>query len=155
MKRKTIILIAGCCLIISFYASAQQNPTGTSNSTITPWDPSNSSFAWFRGGNLPGGGGGTNNIFGTGAGFNSPIYTVTNGAQRTRLNGNLTTVINTFNVNTSGFFGISPNGFFATNSPASMLHLAGNNNTPFGAGGYRSWMRTGLFINKNTNSMYM
>jgi hypothetical protein len=38
--------------------------------------------AWYRGGNQQGGTAGANNIFGTAAGFNSPIYTQTNGTQR-------------------------------------------------------------------------
>ncbi|MGQ0827312.1 MAG: tail fiber domain-containing protein [Bacteroidota bacterium] len=153
MKRKQLLtFVLSLC---SIYAIGQQPPTPP-----TPTDPTTGlaapqkgQYAWFRGGNAGIGNPAlTNNIFGTL--FNSPIYTVTDGAQRTRLNGNLTTVINTFNVNTSGFFGISPSGFFATNSPASMLHLAGNNNTPFGAGGYRSWMRTGTLSTENSDNTY-
>lgn len=96
MKHKN--KLNGLCLtsglICSMYLIAQQNPTGTANSTITPWNPNTSSYAWFRGGNLPGGTAGTNNIFGTM--WNSPIYTVTNGINRMKLNGNISYTINGF-----------------------------------------------------------
>ncbi|MGQ0829581.1 MAG: hypothetical protein ACT4ON_14420, partial [Bacteroidota bacterium] len=49
----------------------------------------------------------------------NPLPFRTNDIFRMRLNGTQTATINTFNVNTSGFVGIAPDGFFATNSPSS------------------------------------
>lgn len=82
---------------------AQQTPTGT---------PGNSND-WRRGGNLaaPLGLGGTNNIFGTL--WNSPIYTVTNGVNRTVLMG--TNPAGSI----SGAFGIGSNLF----SPLYKFHV--------------------------------
>ncbi|MGQ0830012.1 MAG: tail fiber domain-containing protein, partial [Bacteroidota bacterium] len=105
-------------------------------------------------------GGVTGNAFpGTFLGYDAsnganPLPFRTNDIFRMRLNGNQTATINTFNVNTSGFVGIAPDGFFATNSPSSMLHLAGLNNTPFGAGGFRPWMKTGTLSTENSDNTY-
>lgn len=63
-------------LCISNFAFTQQTPTGTPQPSVNYND-------WFRGGNS-----GNNlspNIFGTN--WNSPIYTVTNGVNRTTLMG--------------------------------------------------------------------
>ena len=35
-----------------------------------------------------------------------------------------------------------------------MLHLQGDNNTNFPAGGWRSWMKTGMFASENSDAMY-
>jgi hypothetical protein len=146
MKKNLHKLLIAIAIIIVGSAFAQQVPTGT---------PNNNQF-WKRGGNNPLGNGNIDNIFGTAAGFNSPIYTTTNGINRTRLNGTLTTPINTVNQNVDGYFGISPSGYFATNTPVSMLHLYGPNNTFFGiGGGWRSWMKTGAFMNENSDAMYV
>jgi hypothetical protein len=86
----------------------------------------------------------------------NPLEFRTNNIVRTRLNGTFTTPINTVNQNVSGYFGISPNGYFTNNSPATMLHLYGPNNTNFGiGGGWRSWMSTGMFVNENSDAMYI
>ena len=77
MKNKLSMIMflygAGLC-----YA---QNPIGT-----PPVNPNNAAqnaaSAWYRGGNNPIGIAANNNIFGTAAGFNSPIYTETNGKTR-------------------------------------------------------------------------
>lgn len=146
--KKNKILLAGF-LISSCVVNAQTPPQGT---PPAPNTNARAAAAWYRGGNTattP------NNIFGTAAGFNSPIYTVTNGTTRTRLNGNFTTTINGVAQNVSGFFGIAPNGFFNTNSPWSMLHLDGGDNSGFGGAGWRLWMRTGVFMKENSDAMYV
>jgi hypothetical protein len=132
---------------------SQTQPTGTPISVPQNSNPQNNQ-AWFRGGNLPGGTGGSNNIFGTN--WNSPIYTVTNGTVRTRLNGALAANINGVNQNVTGFFGIGLNGYFANNSPMAMLHLEGPNNTPgYTGNGWRRWMQTGTFMRENSDAMYV
>lgn len=92
MKIKKIIL--SCLIVLSGKIIAQQAPTGAATGTIPPSLP-NSSVSWFRGGNLPVGTGATNNLFGTALNFNSPIYTITNGALRMKLNAtfNITIII--------------------------------------------------------------
>lgn len=151
-KFKTGLLIA---VTLSTYA--QQNQTGPPISPNTPPFilPIRNTVenAWYRGGNFQGGDGGNKNIFGTM--WNSPIYTVTDGITRTRLNGTLTTPINGVNQNVDGYFGIGRNNFFNNNSPWSMLHLEGDNNTFFLFGQWRKWMNTGLFMRENSDAMYV
>jgi hypothetical protein len=125
MKHKitTAIILASISLIA-------QAPLGNPPTPYPAFNPPTSqnvaNSAWYRGGNTPLGPAGTNNIFGTM--WNSPIYTKTNGFTRTRLNGDLTTLINGVNQNVSGYMGLSynPNGasFFDNNSPWAMLHQA-------------------------------
>jgi hypothetical protein len=145
IHKKISVLISTLALTSMVYA--QQTPTGT---------PGNSSD-WRRGGNLaaPPGLGGTNNIFGTM--WNSPIYTVTNGVNRTRLNGNLTTTINGVTKPFNGYFGIGTSDPFgpatnfwdgANNTPWALLHLEGPNSTFFGGNGWRRWMETGMLARK-------
>jgi hypothetical protein len=138
-----IIIFTGVLLMFSQTLVAQQNPTGSPvPSGFTTAQQAAS--AWYRGGNLPINIAGSNNIFGTA--WNSPIYTMTNSIVRTRLNGTLTNNYNGFNHDVSGHFGIGLNNYFATETPLTMLHLEGNNNTTFQFGQYRGWMRTGLFM---------
>jgi hypothetical protein len=90
MKPKHLLFFI---LLSTSLISMAQTPTGTPISypgNANPWY----NQAWFRGGNLPGGAGGFNNIFGTF--WNSPIFTYTNGTNRTRLNADNTTA-NIFN----------------------------------------------------------
>lgn len=166
MKHKNEL--KGLCIIIgllcSNYINAQQPPTGSANSTITPWNPNNSSYAWFRGGNLPGGGAGTNNIFGTM--WNSPIYTVTNGINRMKLNGTFggatQYTINGFTfaggVNTSGYLLLGENNntpmgnpLFSSKGAFSLLHLNGPGSF-VQEGGYRPWMKTGVMFTANNDA---
>ncbi len=94
----------------------------------------------------------SNYIFGTF--WNSPIHTYTDGTNRTRLNVSLVTNLNrVFSHDDSGYFGIAPNGYFATNTPWSMLHLDGDNNTPYSGNGWRKWMKTGVFMGTFKNSL--
>jgi hypothetical protein len=153
MKQKIYLgLIA-----LSFNAIAQ-TPTGSPPPLATT--PANTipvaNSAWYRGGNFATGPAGNNNIFGTATGFNSPIYTITNGLQRTKLNGTQTAVIAGVPQNVDGYFGISPTGYFGQpgNTPWAMLHLDGPNNTNFG-GDWRKWMRTGTFMRENSDAMYV
>ena len=90
--KKRFLLIASLLALSNEVLIAQQTPTGTPpanvNATNNPILRDLAERAWYRGGNNPGGAGGTNNVFGTL--WNSPIYTVTNGVNRTKLNGNFT-----------------------------------------------------------------
>ncbi|MDF1676303.1 MAG: tail fiber domain-containing protein [Vicingaceae bacterium] len=122
---------------------------------LPPLGSSGNSTDWRRGGNNPITGNPPNaNIFGTM--YNSPIYTYTDGVNRARLNGTLTAPLNGVNQNVSGFMGLAPDGFFANNTPITLLHLQGPNNTPFGfGGGWRRWMSTGIFIGEHSDGMYV
>lgn len=153
MKHKYKLLITFAVFSIS-YTNAQQNPTGVSSGTFPPTIV-NTTKPWLRGGNLPAIGGGVDNLFGTG--WNSPIYTITNGKHRMRVSGDLTTTVNgVTGQNISGFIGIAPGGYFANNAPAVMLHLYGPNNTTYGiGGGWRQWMSTGMFVNENSDALYI
>jgi hypothetical protein len=96
----------------------------------------------------------------------SPLLFKTNALTRMRLNGaNVATGTNPIS---QGYLGISPRPinpgvtWFDTgnpdpnNTPLSMVHLYGPNNTTFGVGGgWRSWMQTGLFINEHSDNMYV
>jgi hypothetical protein len=44
-------------------------------------------------------------------------------------------------------------GYFATNTPWSMLHLDGDNNTTYSGNGWRKWMKTGVFMRTFKNSL--
>lgn len=151
--KKIINLITVTLLAVN--ASAQQPPTGVGTGVI-PATPFNMTKAWFRGGNNAAGAGATDNIFGTM--WNSPIYTKTAGFTRTRLNGDFTANINGVAQNVSGYMGLSYNpgagSVFDVESPRSMLHIDGPNNTPFG-GDWRSWMRTGTYYRENSDAMYV
>ncbi|MFN4233515.1 MAG: hypothetical protein ACK4IK_01780 [Bacteroidia bacterium] len=103
--------------------------------------------AWYRGGNTISNG---NNIFGTM--WNSPIYMVTSGTLRTKLNGNIGYTINGFAAQQkNGAFLIADgqfpiNGGFYTNGfgAFSLLHISGNNGTFVQQEGYRPWMHAGV-----------
>lgn len=148
------IKFLGAIIFMARISLAQQIPTGIAP---TPNNVSNDAVsAWYRGGNFPTGTSPlpTNNIFGTN--WNSPIYTITSGQHRMRINGTLTTTINGVSKNVDGFVGISPSGFFASNSPAAMLHLFGPDNSSFGVGGgWRKWMSTGMLANENSDAIYV
>lgn len=87
--------------------------------------------------------------------WNRPIKLFTNGLNRVRLNEALTATVNGVTKPFDGYFGISPLGFFNTNTPWSMLHLDGSNNTGFPGGGWRQWMNTGTFMRENSDGMYV
>ncbi len=85
----------------------------------------------------------------------NPLFFKTNNLTRIRLNGNQIYNYNGTPINVSGFFGIGLNNYFANNTPLTMLHLEGSNNTPFTFGQYRGWMKTGLFMRENSDAMYV
>jgi hypothetical protein len=86
----------------------------------------------------------------------NPLEFRTNNIFRLRLNGNTNAIINGVLKNVNGFVGIAPNGWFAANTPVTMLHLYGPNNTLFGiGGGYRSWMSSGMLVNENSDAIYV
>ena len=111
---------------------------------------------WQKGGNFSTPPGSTPSL-GTAAGYNAPLNIITNGVNRARLNATLTTPINGVTQNVDGYFGIGPNGYFAANSPKTMLHLQGPDNTTSGgsAFGWRSWMKTGMLVVENSDAMYV
>jgi hypothetical protein len=151
---KKIILLLSYCLL-NLITKGQQDPTNNSPSAPGASGTNSSSF-WSRVGNAGTGANNSNNIFGTL--WDSPIYTYTSGLPRTKLNGNLTTTVNSVTKSFAGYFGISPFGFFnsSINTPYSMLHLDGPNNVPqFGGGGWRQWMNTGTFMRENSDAMYV
>ena len=93
-------------------------------------------------------------------GFNNtnganPLFFRTNALTRMRLNGTQTNNYNGFFHDVSGHFGIGLNNYFATNTPLTMLHLEGDNNTTFQFGQFRGWMRTGVFMRENSDGMYV
>lgn len=105
---------------------------------------------------------GNNNIgFGKFLGYNNAqnLEFRTNNTTRMQLMQNGNSNINGFNVNRSGFLGLSQDPGFFTGGPASpfsLLHLNGDN----GAGnaqqaGYRDWMRYGITFTHNNDLMYI
>lgn len=104
--------LLGVFLLTSYMTYSQSPPTGSPPAGNTA---AQAAAAWYRGGNNPSGTAGFANIFGTM--WNSPIYTVTDGVHRMRLNGTFTTNINGVNQNVDGFLGLGVNSYFATNSP--------------------------------------
>ena len=147
--KKLKLLLGASLFSINIFAQPAQPPT--SNSPSNPnQNGTNARDFWSRAGNTLANG--TNNIFGTL--WNSPIYTKTDGTTRTRLNSTLTTPIFGINQNVSGFFGIDPSGFFDNNSPMSMLHLH-SSNVPVFTTGWRSWMKTGMLVEENSDAMYV
>lgn len=80
--------LLGVFLLTSYIAYSQSPPTGSPPASSTA---AQAGAAWYRGGNALSNG---NNIFGTM--WNSPIYTVTNGVNRTKLNGAISYTINSF-----------------------------------------------------------
>ena len=155
--RKLKLLLGASALTLNIIA--QQNPTSNSPANQNQNGTNDRAF-WSRAGNTSANG--LNNIFGTTGGWNSPIYTVTNGVTRMQMNG---TVSNVINVGTSlsrdGFIGIgNPTGFYNGNGggqgPFSLLHLNGINaaGTPQSLG-YRDWMRFGITSTHNQDLMYI
>jgi len=62
-------------------------------------------------------------------------------------NGNA--LINGSLINTSGYLGLH------TQNPWSMFHIQGPNNTPWGGGGFREWMITGVFSMENSDNLFV
>jgi Chaperone of endosialidase len=163
-KNKFLSIIATCAYM---HGISQQAPTGPSPSGTGTVNQANK--AWYRGGNaaLPG----TENIFGTL--WNSPIYSLTNNAFRTKLNGDFVSgtqySINGFGwpaVNTSGYLLLgedNPTQFgggsiYGSKGAFSLLHLNGAQ-SPSAVFtqefGYRPWMKTGITFTGNTDLMYL
>lgn len=106
--------------------------------------------------NIPGGG----KFLGYNAGgTGGDIDFRTNNVNRMRLMQSGNSTINGYNVNRSGFLGLSQEPAFFTSgvqSPYSLLHLNGNNggNNPQQLG-YRDWMRYGIVFTHNRDLMYV
>ena len=142
MKNKFKLL---SLLLIANGVYAQQNPTNTNPGGAA--SGMQSQQYWSRAGNNNNNG--ANNIFGTL--WNSPIYTVTNGVNRMKLNGSLNYSIDGYNIARSGYLllgsGVAPStGLFnnANLGAYSQLHLTGRNGTFVQTGGHRPWMQTGI-----------
>ncbi|WP_343635835.1 tail fiber domain-containing protein [Fluviicola sp.] len=87
----------------------------------------------------------------------NPLLFRTAGATRMRLNGDeiLNYLGTNFMVDVRGHFGIGVNNYFATETPLTMLHLEGPNNTIFNGGQFRGWMKTGVLSRENSDAMYV
>jgi hypothetical protein len=125
-----------------------QGPTGVPVGFGTP--PVLAGNAWYRGGNLPVGLGGINNVFGTF--FNSPIHLFSNSLQRmtighvTPLTGPSSGVIRTR-------IGINQNGNSPITTPLSLLHLGYNG--PGVQGGDRDWMDIGMMTMGGSDNIWI
>ncbi|MFH0867038.1 MAG: tail fiber domain-containing protein [Bacteroidota bacterium] len=171
MKKK--IYIVFFILLISSADFAQQVATGTAPAPFTNVNTL-AQTSWYRGGNLginpTNNTVNVNNIFGTF--WNSPIYTETFGAYRTKLNGQFTSAATQYNingwdwpdVNTTGYFLLGQDelvptgGSIYTNKGAfAMFHISGGNQqyASIQELGYRPWMKYGTLITSNTDLMYV
>ncbi len=96
-------------------------------------------------------------IFGSNTNFE--VLFRTNGINRMKLMQSGNSAINGFNIDRSGFLGLSQDPNFFTGgvaSPFSLLHLNGDNNG--GAAqqlGYRPWMQYGITFTHNRDLMYV
>ena len=159
MKTKLTTL----CIGIALSSYAQLPPLGSPPANNTN---AQAGASWYRGGNLPNSTTPPNaNIFGTM--FNSPIYTVTDGQTRTKLNGTLNYAIGTTpSANRNGFMLLTnaPNMpiFGSSNTLMSpfygahtLLHLVGDEGLFLQDNGYRSWMRNGITISNNNDAGFI
>jgi len=162
MKRKIIL---GTMILSGTVMFAQQNSTPY----VTPFAnnpsqaPTTANAAWYRGGNMNTGPAGNANIFGTR--WNSPIYTITTGINRSKLNGNVNYPINgvlpPVATGRNGFMLIGRDApmqsgvgnIYAALGAYSLLHLNGEG-TAIQDLGYRAWMRTGLTLTGNRDLSY-
>jgi len=147
--------------------SGQQIPTGPPISPFSP-PPVLEQHAWYRGGNNLGAAGANKNIFGTL--WNSPIYTITNGAVHMKLNATLNYAVNPgSNASRTGFLLLTnnpnatayPGGITTSlvNNPNygafSLLHLVGDASINVQDNGYRNWMRNGLLFSNNFDAGFI
>lgn len=148
----------GAFIMLSTTLIAQQNPTGSPvpNGYTTPQQAAS---AWYRGGNNFGNTAGLNNILGTM--WNSPIYTVTNGVNRTKLNGNVNYTVNGYTGTRNGNMLIGNDGplltgagnIYTAKGAFSLLHLNGPGSQVQELG-YRPWMQTGITFTGNSDLSY-
>lgn len=151
--KNTQLLFGFCLMGIGLYA--QQAPTNF-NPLPAAQSGSNDKAFWSRAGNSQISG--NNNIFGTL--WNSPIYTQTNSANRTKLNGDVNYTVNGFNAPRNGYFllginsGVSSDGTFiyATRGAFSQFHIHGTGVVQ--EFGYRPWMKTGITLTDNSDMSY-
>ncbi len=156
-------------MTIGFNVVAQQTPTGSAPPANTlPYIFAVQNMvekAWYRGGNLPGGSAGNNNIFGTM--WNSPIFMQTNGANRITVthlpfganlqpySSSLTNPL--WNTNLTRI-GISRDGSNPIQKPFCLLHL-GYDSPSMASGvsplGYRSWQDIGTMYMAWTDNFYV
>lgn len=153
-------MIAMC--LIDFKVSAQAPPLPAPAA----------SFDWRAGSNLTGIA--FPNLFGTAFSNNNPIYFVTNGGFREKLNGEFFSTnqysINGWawpNVNTTGYLLLGQNvplaggpmtqNIYNTKGAFAALHINGGNNPLIGLQefGYRPWMKWGTMVTSNQDMMYV
>lgn len=155
MKKQFLLLGA---ILFGVSALAQQAPTNTAPGGSGP-SGQNSAQYWSRAGNNNFPVGNTNNIFGTL--WNSPIYTVTNGVNRTKLNGNVNYNVNGFTQGRDGYLLLGKDGpllsgdgnIYTDKGAFSLLHLNGVGSQVQELG-YRSWMQTSITFTGNRDLSY-
>lgn len=159
MKKQFLLLGA---ILFGVSALAQQSPTNNAPSGAAASGQNNQQF-WSRAGNNNSVG--QNNIFGTL--WNSPIYTVTNGVNRMKLNGDISYTINGLAGNRNGFLLLTNNpsaaswgaGLSPMNSSNfgayALFHLIGDDSPNVQEGGYRNWMRNGILLSNNYDAGFV
>lgn len=153
-------------MVLGFNAVAQQNPTGSApppNTAPNVFALQNMvEKAWYRGGNLPGGSAGINNILGTM--WNSPIYMQTDGGNRIQVSHKTfaTPLQNYSGSLTSPLPGnrltrvsISRDGLLPVTQPLSLLHLGYNSSVSGVAAGHRSWQDIGTMYMADSDNLYV
>lgn len=150
-------------LLYPAHAQVPQQGVPPSNTSVN----AQAGAAWYRGGNNgPPSGLTGDNTFGTR--WNSPIYTITNGQNRMKLNGDLTGSQYSINgytaaqgVNTSGYLllgnattvgNVSNASIYGQMGAFSLLHLNGSST---GELAYRPWMQTGVTFTDGFDLSYV
>ncbi len=156
---KKIIILA------SLTSSAMFSQVGT---PPTPYPAFNAAttqnianYAWYRGGNTPGGPAGINNVFGTM--WNSPIFMQTDGGNRIQINhkgaGPLQNYVGSLPNPLPGTrltrVAISRDGNSPVTQPLSLLHLGYNSAVNGVAAGHRSWQDIGTMYVAETDNLYV
>ncbi len=146
------LFAAGMVLLPSMLLG-QQAPTINGGANTTYPD-------WFRGGNN--GNLLSSNIFGTR--WNSPIYTITTGVNRMKLNGDITYPVNGYTGLRNGYLLLGSNGnsisdgqsLYTQKGAFSLLHLNGERQSgAIQEFGYRPWMQTGITLTDNRDLSYI
>lgn len=90
----------------------------------------------------------------------APMKFYTNNTDRMIINAAYNPTIHSQVVNTTGYVGMGANNFWGEESggegPRSLLHLQGPYNAfANGGNGWRTWNKTGVYINENSDEMYV
>jgi hypothetical protein len=162
---KIKIIVSTLLTSVSIYA---QVPTGVPPTPYPAFNPPTTqnvaNRAWYRGGNALGSPGATNNIFGTAAGFDSPIFVQTDGGNRlmfshlaagAQLQVYPGSLLNPLPGNLLTRIGISRDGSQPITKPLSLLHLGYNSPISGIAAGHRSWQDIGTMYMAETDNFYV